>query len=486
MNLDYETTAVAVVTIGLVASFIFYIFRASAKLTGNLPSSASVLKVLGPALQSYQEGRYREAAQLLPAAISLFERQGNIPGILGATNQLGMSLEKLGEYQNAAQAYEKVLRVAFRTAHEDSLSLAYRRYCYCQLQVGNVFEAEAAMVGLAVEYRRVGFAEKAIHTLVNLGNTLRGQGYLENAAAAYDNALKLSTRLEHPNGRAAALHDKALFLRTMGKFTEALECLQEAAAIRLAGSDQISQSHVLSTIADMLRQLGRIAEAGENYHRALDLALAAGSRRFISIAQLNGSLSAWACGERDQARHLLQLAVLTVDEKIQDWKPVHGIIGASYAEHSGDFTAALGALAVVELQTPRMKPHVEAEFLNVQSRALANTGRLDEADLALKRSYGVVERLKSPLHFANRALAAGVVSYCRKENTTALAHLQQALEFFESSGMTRQVATTQKYRAAALAALGHSEESAAAREEAKRIFCELGDLTSVKEAESFA
>jgi tetratricopeptide (TPR) repeat protein len=231
--------------------------------------------------------------------------------------------------------------------------------------------------------------------------------------------------------------------------------------------------------------LGRIAEAEENYHRALELAMASGSRRFISMAQLSGSLSAWACGEREQARHLLQLAVVTVDEKNQDRKPVHGIIGASYAEQSGDFTAALGELAIVELQTPSLKPHVEAGFLNVQSRALAKTGRLEEADLALKRLYVVVERLKSPLHFANRALAAGVVSYCRKDSTTALAHLQQALEFFESSGMTRQVATIQKYRAAVLAALGHPEESAAARDEAKRIFRELGDLTSVKEAESF-
>jgi tetratricopeptide (TPR) repeat protein len=485
-SFDYGTTAIVLAAVGLVGGFIYYIFRASAKLTGNLPSTASVLKVLGPALKSYQEGRYREAAQLLPTAIGLFERQGNIPGILGTTNQLGLSLEKLGEYQNAAQAYKSVMQVAFRTEHEESLSLAYRRCCYCQLQVGNVFEAEAAMMGLADEYCRVGYAAKAIGTLVSLADTLRSHGFLSNAAAAYENALALSARLENPNGRASALHDKALFLRSMGKLTEALECVQEAVGIRLGGSDQVSQSHMLSTKTDMLRQLGRITDAQGNYHRALELAMAAGSRRFISLAQLSGSLSAWACGERDQARHLLQLAVLTADEKSQDRRPVHGIIGASYAEQSGDFTAALGVLAVVELETPSMKPHVEAGFLNVQSRALAKTGRLEEADLALKKSYAVVGRLKSPLHFAERALAAGVVSYCRKDSATALTHLQQSLEFFESSGITRQVATTQKYRAAALAALGRSEESAAAREEAKRIFRELGDHASAQEAESFA
>lgn len=486
MNFDYETTAIAVVTIGLVGGLIFYIFRVSAKLTGNLPSTASVQRDFGPAFQSFREGRYREAEQQLPAAISKFERQGNISGVLAATNLLGLTFEKLQEYENAAHKYKNVLRVAFRTEHEDSLSLAHRRYCYCQLKAGNVFEAEATMMGFAVEYRRAGFAEKAILTLVSLGNTLRSHGYQENAAAAYENALKLSAQLEHRNGRAAALHDKALFLRTLGKFTEALECLQEAAAIRLAGSDNVSQSHMLTSIADTLRYLGRIAEAEENYHRALELALASGSRRFISMAQLSGSLAAWACGERDQARHLLQLAVLTVDEKSQDRKSVHGIIGASYAEQSGDFTAALEVLAIVELQTPSMKPHVEAGFLNVQARTLAKTGRLEEADLALKKAHVIVERLKSPLHTADHALAAGVVRYCRKDNAIALANLQQALEFFARSGVTRQVATTQKYRAAVLAALGQLEESAAAREEAKRIYRELGDHASAKEAENFA
>jgi tetratricopeptide (TPR) repeat protein len=497
-----EALAIATLAVVLLSGFLFYIFRQSSKLTGNKPSTAKILANMGTALKCYEEGRYREALAQWPELIQDSERTGNILGVLAATNMLGHTLEKLGEYEEAARAYKSSMTVGYRAQTADSLQVAYRRYCMCELILGRPEEAGKALRDLSEIYRLEGDVEKAIHTLTMLANTFRKQGFLEHGGAAYEDALRLADRFEQQDGRAMVLHDQSLFLRSMGRLGQALEGAQQAAQIRLAQTnlekqpsegtvtrelDDMkmgeAQAHMLCTTANLLRQIGKIEEARVDYLKALEIAERVGSQRFVGIAEAEGSLIAWVGGQREEARALLRNAIeaAAADEESEDRKPVNAIIEASYSEQSGDAASALIILAITSKLFPTLKPHVESGFLNVQARALAKNKQHEEAAAALERATVLAAKLKAPLYLADNAFTAGVVALYRGNHDEAELRLQQALGFYQQSGFKRETANTQKYRKAALLALGRTEDSAAVGADARRLYREMGDLVSAAE-----
>jgi tetratricopeptide (TPR) repeat protein len=497
-----EALAIATLAVVLLSGFLFYIFRQSSKLTGNKPSTAKILANMGTALKSYEEGRYRDALAQWPELIQDSERTGNILWVLAATNMLGHTLEKLGEYEEAARAYKSSMTVGYREQTADSLRVAYRRYCMCELILGRPEEAGKALRDLSEIYRLEGDIEKAIRNLAMLADTFRKQGYLEHAAAAYEDALRLADRFEQQDGRAMVLHDQSLFLRSMGQLAQALECAQQAAQIRLAATDLENQprlrtvgrelnemktadgrAHMLCTTANLLRQIGKIEEARADYVKALEIAARFNSQKFIGIAELEGSLIAWATGQREEARALLRNAVeaAAADEESEDRKPVNAIIEASYSEQSGDAARALIILAITSKLFPTLKPHVKSGFLNVQARALAKNKQHEEAAATLERATVLAAKLKAPLYLAENAFTAGVVALYRGDHDEADRRLQQALSFYHKSGFKRETANTQRYRAAALLALGRTEDSAAASADSRRLYQEMGDHASAAE-----
>jgi len=142
---------------------------------------------------------------------------------------------------------------------------------------------------------------------------------------------------------------------------------------------------------------------------------------------------------------------------------------------------ALIVLALIEKQFPSMNSNVEAAFFNLKSQVLAKKGQHQEAAAALAKSREVAARLKAPMYLAESDLSAGVVNLFAGQHQEACEYLDQALRFFRSSGLKRDIALTQKYRAAALAALGRYEEGSAAQEQARRLFLELGDAVTAAE-----
>lgn len=493
-----EALIIALLFTVLLGAFLFYIFRESSKLTGNKPSARQLLSKIAEANKCYEQGRYREALELWPPIIEGFQKIGNVAGVLNMTTMLGHTFEQLGEYEQAAIAYKDSMIVAYRGEYESNLPVAYRRYCICQLLLNRPEEAGNALRALSEIYRHSSEIQKAIDTLNVLAITFRNHGFLDHAAAAYEDALQLANRFEHPAGKAMVLNDKAVFLRRMGHLSAALETAQEAAQIYLppdleeepwldptAAEVEAKRlhAHVLSTTSSLLLDLGRMDEARADYLKSLEIATRINSRKFISIAELQGSLIAWETSHRDEAKALLQNARLAAadDEKSKDRRPVNEIFEASYAEQSGNAALALEILAVTAKLYPRLKPNVEATFLNIKARALAKNGQHQEAAAVLAKVAEAAAKLKAPLYLANHSFTAGVVLFYDGNHDEAERRLQQALSFFQSSGFKREPARIQKYRARVLQALSRNEESLAAAAESRRIYLELGDHVSASE-----
>jgi len=461
-------------------AFLFFIFRRSAGLTGHIPSSSKLIKSFVAARKAYEEGRYGEAAGLYRPLVEAFRRSGNVSGLVSACTMAGICQEKLGEFQQAINDYNGAIATSYRQESEDSLFVAHRRAAYCHLILGNPQAAREGFTNLSQLYRELGMHRQSVGTLASMGNTFRGQGELDGAAEAYEEALQLSERLEFPDGRRLALHDKALFLRTMGELEQALRLLKEAIHLSANTSDSGGQSHMHVSYADTLRMLGRMNEAEGAQKQALAFAVVSATPRFLCLAQLCASQNGWHRGQREQAWELLKSSEDLLDKSSKDLQTVTALVKASYAEQSHDFDHALGIIGGLEQNGQELKHLLRAALLNIKVRALSKSGRAAEALTDLESSRKTSLLLKAPLYLAEYGLSAGVVSYHLGKYDDAVSHLGSALEFFGGAGWERETASLERYRALAFAAAGDRANAAISAEEAKKRFLHLGDVSSAE------
>lgn len=165
--LDAEPRLAAIAhALGLADAAVAHMRRASqAK-----PGDAALQGNLGALLQT--AGRLEEARRCLDRAIALK------PDFTAAHYNLGIVLARLGDPNAAARAYERAIQLD-------------PNHAGAHLNLANLL-SEAKLYGDAVKhYRRSLAAKPQQAALVNLGNTLKEQGYWKESRAAYEQAMAL-------------------------------------------------------------------------------------------------------------------------------------------------------------------------------------------------------------------------------------------------------------------------------------------------------
>lgn len=165
--LDAEPRLAAIAhALGLADAAVEHMRRASQA----RPADAALLGNLGALLNT--AGKLDEARNCLERAIALQ------PGFGSAHYNLGIVLARLGDPNAAAHAYERAIQLD-------------PRHAGAQLNLANLL-SEAKVYGDAVKHYRLSLAARPLPAaLVNLGNTLKEQGYWKESREAYEQALAL-------------------------------------------------------------------------------------------------------------------------------------------------------------------------------------------------------------------------------------------------------------------------------------------------------
>jgi len=113
---------------------------------------------------------------------------------------------------------------------------------------------------------------------IHIGQIHRGQGDLDAALAAYDDAMALWTRLGEQVNVGVTLNNIGLVLEDRRELDAALSYFERALAIHRAFDNRSEQSTTLHNMANLYREMGELDRAQDTYATALALARAQDDR----------------------------------------------------------------------------------------------------------------------------------------------------------------------------------------------------------------
>lgn len=225
-----------------------------------------------PLLNLYHSGQLPQ----LEAAAKAFLK--NYPNVLIAHNLLGVALEGLGKFAEAADCYRKTLQIEPRVAEihfnlgaalanlgrTDEAITSYKRaiqlkpnLAVAHFNLGLSLQAQGKLDEAIASYRKAISLEPGFFDAYgSMGTALQAQGKLDEAIAAYRKSLTIqSNPLTHFNLATA--------LRDSGKLDEAVISYKDALAMNP------NYSEAYNNLGETLRDQGNMEEAVRNYHNAL-------------------------------------------------------------------------------------------------------------------------------------------------------------------------------------------------------------------------
>ncbi|MBP2338261.1 DNA-binding SARP family transcriptional activator [Saccharothrix coeruleofusca] len=206
-----------------------------------------------------------------------------------------------------------------------------------------------------------------------------------------ESALRAATALGDPEARFVMLFNLGVALTQSDRSEEALERLREALEVARSSGDVNGLARTLTTVADTLQTLGRMAESEAYYREALEVSRAAGSR--------------WA---EANAHHNLGLLYRSTRR---------------YAEAKTWLRAAVEMYQEVGEQCGESMCHTDL------ASVLLESGELADAALAARTALSVASAAASPYHQAVAHDRLATV-FDRQGAAGAVAHWQRALALF--------------------------------------------------------
>ena len=223
-------------------------------------------------------GEYEHARRLLERALDARRRTlGDAhPDVAETAVQLGVVLRARGDYQGAERLVREALstrRNLFGERHADVAATltVLAEVLYYKGEYARA--AEMQREALAV-HRAVGADSALLATaLVNLAETLRPLGQLEESESLFREALSIRRAAlgdDHPHV-AATLTSLAAFLRDLGDYRAAEPLLREALATRrqVLGDEHPAVASTLTALAYVLHWQGDYSGAEPLYRQAL-------------------------------------------------------------------------------------------------------------------------------------------------------------------------------------------------------------------------
>jgi DNA-binding SARP family transcriptional activator/Tfp pilus assembly protein PilF len=122
-------------------------------------------------------------------------------------------------------------------------------------------------------------------------------------------ALKAAQRAGDPRGEAWLLNQLGHPYAVLGRFDEALDCLQRALHIRRETGDLRAEGSTLNNIGMIYGELGRFEDSIRYFQNALDIAVETGDQRIQCIALLNLGETHQNLAQHDEAATFYQRAL---------------------------------------------------------------------------------------------------------------------------------------------------------------------------------
>lgn len=221
---------------------------------------------------AHSQGDYEAAGPLLQTSLGIWRSQGDLRGMAGALNLLGIIEKDRGDRDRAAATLAEALALRRRIGEPRPIATMLNNLAAVAMDAGDYpLAVRLGEESLAIK-RRLGDRVGVVVSVGNLAETARLQGDYPRAAALAREALAIARELAVPPRIAQVLHTLGMTLVRFGHLQAGEDAFREALGI-------FRQSEMRVGVALCYEGLGELAAARGDWERAVRLLLAAGRLR---------------------------------------------------------------------------------------------------------------------------------------------------------------------------------------------------------------
>jgi tetratricopeptide (TPR) repeat protein len=396
--------------------------RHLAKVLARDPRSADAL--LASARVEIKSGNPQAGLEFLTRGLALAIQLENEEEKAAILQAMGVAYRRLGKQDDALQHYRQSLEIKQRLGDKRGMAASFNQMAQIQDELG---KSEEALKGYqqALELRReIGDKKGVGDTLIDLGTFYHDRGHYDQALKLSKEALQIERELGSETNQGLCLSNIGSAYFFKGEYEDALTYFQQA--LQLREKSQVPEDIVLTVhnLAETSAKMGQYDQALRYYERALDLYRSTGDQRGTAIESYS--------------------------------------MGTLFG-YQGRYGAALNAKqeALTTFQRLKDRSFWMAEISSGYALALAEAGRIDEAEKGLDEAMNLARELKSDALLAQVFSYRGECSFYRGEFPSARSSYERALQLASLSKDREKVLLSRFDVAKVMLKQGRGREAAA-------------------------
>ena len=245
----------------------------------RLPSMAARTRARATALGfGSLVGPVVESARMAEEALAVYRDLGDLKGVVGQLNNLGVNRRLLGDYDGARYWLEQSVSICRELGDRAAIASALSNLADVLRRQGHAAEARASLLEALALFREVDHSTGQAWTLNHLGDLARATGQLDEARQHYQRGAGIFRLLRDPMGVARSAVDLGYLACEEGDLAAAHALFTDALNASVASNHKLG-------IAISLEAFACAAIQQDRFDHALTLAgAAAGVRRTVGSA----------------------------------------------------------------------------------------------------------------------------------------------------------------------------------------------------------
>ncbi len=351
-------------------------------------------------IKNHRRG-YDEEIKELEDLLAKQRKIGNQEVISTSLNNVGMIYERRGQYDEAIKRFEESLKINKMIGNQQGISTTLNNVGLIHCDKGEYDEALKRFEDSLKINKVIGDEGSRSKILNNIGVAYNRKGEYDEALKRFEESVQLATELGDLNQLSYALTNVGLSKNYKGEYDAALKKYEESLVIQKKIGDEQGISLTLNNIGLVHYNKGEYDAALKKYEECLIIDRRLGNPRSLSYILNNIGLAYYAKGVYDEAlkrfEESLQLANILGDQSIID-------------NASTNVINAKDKLISYRIATEFVRPNekgkeipAEAAAMNEKGKALANSGKFDEAKKYFDKALEIY--IQYPEALCNKGLA---------------------------------------------------------------------------------
>ncbi|MGG6269423.1 CHAT domain-containing protein [Leptolyngbya sp. AN03gr2] len=264
-------------------------------------------------IQFYEAGRFQDAIALWQQAARTYEARNDRVNQALSLNYLALALQELGELKQANQAISESLELLDRANSLSVRARALNTQGKLFLALGQSEKAIASWQAAEVAYQQSGDKLGAIGSQINQAQALQTQGLVRRSQFILESVTQQLKTQPASTLKLAAVRNLGIVWQVIGQLDKAKTTLEESVSIakQLNSREEISVS--LFNLANVVRSMGQIEAALEQYNQAAKLTNLPQTRLGIQVNQFSAlvKLRNWQAAKTVLEQSKLELQKLS-------------------------------------------------------------------------------------------------------------------------------------------------------------------------------